>query len=642
MIRLRRNARISRRLFAAVLIFSLPLLYGIGQAFGEDASSPERGISTVGRDVYFETEGEISGPPAPKMRYPDSYGGGDLVNNRSLLWIFIQQHFFLGSFILGVPMIAWMLELFNVFLKRGGLDRSEKFDRLGREIMQICLPFYPLTVFLGIALLGAFIFLYGEFFKYMSSVFKPVIYLYAIAFFLESLLLYAYALTWNRWRRDRYKWVHLSLGGLTCFNGLVIIYLANAWMAFMMSPAGIDTEGHYLGKIWNAVHTPLWNPLNVHRILASIMFSGAVISAYAAYKLLTTRDPAKKAHYDWMGHVMIMISILNLFILPIAGYWFAKAIFKYRNRMGVTLMGGELSWPFVMQATLIGLIFMAVTYYLWQGTARMRGSERYHHLVKYMMIILAVSFIIWTTPHAIPASEGEFRAMGGARHPIVGYFGTMAAKNTAINTMILSFGLCYIIFHRCNKRMTISWSKWGNTAMILLFAAAEVLVIYYGVYGFFVPASVRVKLALPQFNVAMSALVIGGFLNWGMLRRSESLGPIQWGKLPRSGAFSLFSLAFFITTTMVLMGYIRSSVRLDWHITEVMKDNTPWAGTPSLTYAVGMVFFNVVLFWVIAALIFRSGSARKITAFSMQQEGSANIVDPIVEPKEFPSEMIPK
>ncbi len=618
-------------LFFCVLL--LAPLTGSEFAYGEGPSRPQSASPEVSKDIYYKTEGPVSGPPAPKMKYPESYDRGGLIDNRSLLWLFIQQHFFLGSFILGVPMIAWMIELFSHFRRKSSPERSLKLDRLAREIMQIGLPFYPLTIFFGIALLGAFFFLYSEFFHYMISLFKPIIFLYGVAFLLESLFLYGYTLTWERWREGNRKWVHLSLGALTCTNGLVIVYLANAWMAFMMSPAGVDAEGRYLGDIWKVVHTPLWNPLNVHRILASIMFAGAVISAYAAYQMLTTRDPVKKAHYDWMGHVTIMIAIVNLFILPFAGYWFAKVIFIFRQRMGVTLMGGQMSWPFVVQAMLIGLIFMTVTYYLWQGTARMRGSERYRHLVKYMLLILSASFIVWATPHTLPASQSEIAAMGGAQHPVVGYYGTMAAKNAAINTMILTFGLCFIIFQRCNKKITVSWRKWGNAAMIVLFAAAEGVVIYLAIYGFFVPASVRVKLALPQFIAAISALGIGYFLNWAMLRRSESLGPIEWGKLPVTGAFALFFLAVFITMTMSLMGYIRSSVRLNWHITEVMEDVTPWAQTPGIPYALGMVLLNVALFWLIAALIFRAGSPRRVILSAKEPEGPGEIA----EPKEFPS-----
>lgn len=617
--------RFSRTSFIILACLSLFILFSARVSSGEGLSlDTTTTVDGVSEDIYFKTPGTISGPPAPKLSYPESYDRSGRLDNRSILWVFIQQHFFLGSFILGVPMIAWMIEIFSYARRNATTKASKKLDQLAHEFMEIALPFYPLTIIFGFVLLAAFLFLYEAFSRYMATIFKPVLYFYVFVFFLENVLLYSYTKTWKRWEKGKDKWRHLALGGATCLNGLLIIYLANALMAFMMSPAGVDSEGRYLGNLWNAINTPLWNPLNIHRILASIMFSGAVIAAYAAFQMLTTRDPAKRAHYDWMGHVAIMISIVNLFILPFAGYWFAKEIFKYRNRMGVTLMGGQLSWPFIMQAMLIGLIFMTVTYYLWQGTARMPGSERYRHLVKYTMIILAASFLVWATPHTIPATQGEFKAMGGTQHPVVGYYGTMAAKNTAINTMILAFALCYIIFHRCNKEITVPWARWGNIAMGLLFGGAEAFIIFIGVYGFFIPASVRVELAFPQFMAAIIALIGGMLLNFLMLRKSKVIGPIQWGKLSTSGAFALFFLAVFISTTMVLMGYIRSSVRLDWHVTEILRDVTPWAGTPSLSYAVGMVLFNVVVFWIIATMIFRFGHRKNTKVFSLPSGAMAS------------------
>ncbi len=575
-------------------------------------------------DIYDKTVGPVSGPPAPKMRYPESYQAKGLslpwgIDGRQLLWVFIQQHFFFGSFILGIPMIAWMLECFSHFRRRDHPEESVRQDRLAKEIMRIGLPFYPWTVFLGGILLVAFILMYADFFKYMSQIFRPVVIGYAACFLIESLLLYAYTLTWDRWRSGNDKWHHLTLGALTVTNGVLIIALANAWMSFMMSPAGVDKQGQYLGSILAVVQTPFWSPLNVHRILASIMFSGAVIAAYAAYRFLVTTDHEKKAHYDWMGHVAIMIAIVNLFLLPFAGYWFAKVVFIFRQRMGMTLMGGEMSWPFVIQAMLIGLIFMTVTHYLWKGMARMPGSIRYAHFAKYLLLILFVSFMIWTTPHTLPASGRELGVMGGAQHPVVGNYGTMAAKNTAINTMILAFGACLLIFKRCNRQIEVSWSRVGNMAMGVLFLGAEANIIALGIYGHFVPARVRVGLALPQFMTVVTALIIGALLNWRMLNRSRILGPIQWGRLPVSGAISLFVLAGLITMTMALMGYIRSSVRLSFHITEIMEDVTPWAHTLDLTHAVYMVLMNVAIFWVLAAAVFWMGRASLVSHRSIQE-----------------------
>jgi hypothetical protein len=210
-----------------------------------DPVIPQEVFQNTSIDIYDKTPGTISGPPAPRPSYPGGYSGKTLsffngVDHRVLLWIFIQQHFFLGSFILGLPMIAWMLELFGHFRRKQHPEESERQDALAKEIMRIGLPFYPWTVFLGVVLTGAFLLLYSEFFQYMSQLFRPIIFLYALCFFLESLLLYGYVYTWGRWGQGYRKWYHISLGALLVTNGALIIALANAWMSFMMSPTGVE------------------------------------------------------------------------------------------------------------------------------------------------------------------------------------------------------------------------------------------------------------------------------------------------------------------------------------------------------------------------------------------------------------------
>jgi hypothetical protein len=206
--------------------------------------------------------------------------------------------------------------------------------------------------------------------------------------------------------------------------------------------------------------------------------------------------------------------------------------------------------------------------------------------------------------------------MGSTQHPVIGNYGVMAAKNTAINTIVLTIGLCLVIYRRCNKAMTVSWVRQGNIFLVVLFAAAEANILFLGIYGFYVPARVRVALALPQFITALTTLVAGYGINGLMLRGARSLGPIRWGRLPKPGAYALFALALLITLTMILMGYIRSSVRLDWHVNEIMRDASPWAATPPIGRAFTIIFLNLGLFWglVVAVLSFSRRGAVLVLA----------------------------
>ena len=61
--------------------------------------------------------------------------------------------------------------------------------------------------------------------------------------------------------------------------------------------------------------------------------------------------------------------------------------------------------------------------------------------------------------------------------------------------------------------------------------------------------------------------------------------------------YALIMLATEFTWMMALMGYIRSSVRLFWHVNEIMRDNSPWAYTHTVGFAANMISFNVLFFW---------------------------------------------
>ncbi len=155
---------------------------------------------------------------------------------------------------------------------------------------------------------------------------------------------------------------------------------------------------------------------------------------------------------------------------------------------------------------------------------------------------------------------------------------------------------------------TVKWAKWGNLALAALFIAAEVNILFLGIYGYYIPANVRIGLSVPQVCTTLTTLFVGVTINTLMLKDAKSLGEIRWGTLSTRGAYALFLLAVSFTWTMAVMGYIRSSVRLHWHINEIMRDNSPWAFTNPIGYAGNINSTNVLIFWTMLLFVFWLGS----------------------------------
>jgi len=566
----------------------------------------------MGRDVYYKTEGPAVGMPAPVTEDNETFYPRYNFESRVLLWVANQQHLYYGSFVLAVPIFCMCIEFAGMIAKDKAM--AKKYDQLAYDFIKISLTAYSLTAILGGILIFTFLTLYPAFFGYLSGIFRPVMHIYALMFVAESGTLYIYYYGWDKMREGIMKWLHLSMCVVLNVIGTTLMMLANSWIAFMMSPAGVDEKGRYLGNIWHVIHTALWNPLNVHRILGNMAFGGGVVAAYAAYRFLSSRTDEERAHYDWMGYIAMSLGVAFLIPLPFAGYWLMREVYAYRQQMGITLMGGLLAWLFIIQATMIGILFLTTNYYLWQALGRMTGAERFQRYIKYLVFILVVGLLVFITPHTIVMSPAELKAMGGQQHPVLGNYGVMSAKNGGINAIIMTTILSFIWYQRGNRVPTVSWSKFGNIFMGCFFVIAHLNNIWLACYGYFIPANVRIGLSVPQVAGTLSCLFFMTPLNLAMLKGARQLGPIKWGKIAPRSQYALIMLATAFTWMMGLMGYIRSSVRLFWHVNEVMRDNSPWAYTHTIGFAANVISFNVLFFWITIMFVFWLGTlgAKKV------------------------------
>ncbi|MBX3303435.1 MAG: cytochrome ubiquinol oxidase subunit I [Nitrospira sp.] len=570
-------------------------------AMGYAWNGPDPSFAEPAVDVYFGTEGTPQGPAAPAP-HETVYSQISSLDSRLLVWFVTQQHTYFGGFVLALPLFCALIEFLGLTTKKPAL--ALRYDGLARDLAKVAVLALSVTALIGSLMLTLFITLYPSFMNYMGGTFKSFMPLYAAVFVGEAFLLIVYYYSWNRMAERGLKWIHAAIGILTNIVGTALLMLVNSWSSFMMSPAGVDEQGRFLGNVWHLLHSALWNPLNVHRFLADIMSGGAVVLAYACYRFFTSKTDEERAYFDWVGYVFLFVTVCALLPMPIAGYWLMKSVFVFRQTMGVTMMGGLLTWLFVIQALLIGVLFLGINYYLWQSMARIKGGERYQPYYQLLLSVLMLALFIWLTPHTLLMSASEVKAMGGAQHPVIGNYGVMSAKNGAVNIMILVTALSFLYYRRANRTMTISWIRAGNTLITVFYIVGALNVIWLSIYGFYLPAKIRVGLSAPQAFTTLTVIVVGVVVNRLMLRSAVVHGPIQWGRISLRGMVGLFGLAASFSWVMGLMGYIRSSGRLSWHVSELMADVSPWAFTPDIQYAVKMVTLNMVVFWAAVLVLF--------------------------------------
>ncbi|HUO99945.1 MAG TPA: cytochrome ubiquinol oxidase subunit I, partial [Gemmatimonadota bacterium] len=534
------------------------------------------------------------------------YGDFPLIGSRTAVWIAAQVHLMFAAFVLGVPMFAVVSEAIGLF------GKDERYDRLAKEFTRLLLIAYSATALWGGVLLFFLTTLYPRFWAHLAEIFEVSMWIYVGLFFIESFTLYLYYYGWERWKAGTAKYAHWGLGILLNVWGTAVLFIADSWLSYMMSPPNLVAAAGASGAapqvdLWVAITNATWMPINIHRVIANVVFGGSVVGAYAAYRFLAAETEEERAHYDWMGYVGNSIAIGALIVLPFAGYYLGREIYEYNQQMGITMMGGFMSWLWIIQAFLIGVLFLAGNYYLWVGMGRIPGAERFLPYTKWMLLVLILGVIVWATPHTMIADRAELEAMGGSHHPFLGVLGVMSAKNTAVNLMILTTFLSFLLYRRANKRPVVSWARTGTIVQGALFVIAALVVLFYGVYGYFVTAIVRIGFSTYQVLVVLATIVGVVVLDVLMARGAESRGAIRWGRMPPRSQYALFVLVVTFTWLMGLMGFARSGIRQHWHVWEVMRDTSQWAATPALGYAAQVISVCVVIFLGLIAFIFWLG-----------------------------------
>lgn len=599
---------------------------------------------------------------------PPGYREFPVIGSRVAIWITSQVHLMFAAFMLGVPLFALVVEYIGV------RSAEKRYDDLAREFTKLIIVAASTTAAFGAVFTFLLFTLYPNYMSRLTDVFLPTMIIYPLLFFGEIFALYLYWYSWDRLSTPKGKPWHLAIGLLLNLFGTALMFIANAWLTFAISPESggrslYNDLGSFTGTLWQAINNTTWWPINIHRFIANIAFGGAVVGLYAAIRFLNAKTAEERAHYDWMGYVGNFIAVIGLIPLPFAGYNLGREIYAFSQQMGVTMMGGFLSWLWILQAMLIAVVFLSANYYLWIGMQRIAGGERYRGAIKWLLVVLTLGVLVWATPHNPVVTPEEQTLIGSAFHPLLGVMGVMSAKNTAVNLMILATFLSFILYRRAGKGEPIPFTQHGISARIvlgvivviclilvgspvvyviqeglgepsrllrvaltalhgvvivagavlafrdrgklgewLILGSATFVVIFFGVYGYLVDSATRIGFSVYQVLAVLTALISVTAIDVYLYRGAPDIGSIQWGKMPSRAQYILILLAVTFTWLMGLMGYARNAIRQHWHIYEIVQDTSVDAFTPSLGFASWVISVCVLVFLGLIGFIFWLGN----------------------------------
>ena len=509
--------------------------------------------------------------------------------NRTAVWIIAQLHTLFGAFILGAPIFIVISEWL------GYRKQDLRYDRLAKEVTKVTVILFSMTALTG----GLFIFVllaaYPQFTTWFINQFYLVFaVIYPLLFISGTIVLYMYFYLWDAWKGEK-KGRHIGLGVLLNLICMITMFVIDGPTSFMNTPPkaeGISPQEFLeAATLWDKIFNQSWMPLNLHRIDGNVAFGGFVTGMIAAYMYMGAKNQEERAFYDWMGFVGNLIAVGATLFQPFTGLLLAYEMCDYDFSFCPYMMADQLSMFFEMQGATIGLMFLAINYYVWLSMKRIEGVD------KVRMTILA-PIVMVSLPFAIMI--------------VMSYFWIP-------DPMSLAFLLPLVLSPFVLGRF-IPYTVSARTVIKIGFLMAVVSdAIWLTPHGFAATGAKMVaEVELPEaWNFlsgmqgklsAVFTLVFVTVVNYVLYNRAIKQGTIIWGKIDFASQFVLIFLAFTSIWTMGLMGAVRSLVRKFFHTYNLMPDFTAESFTPTLSYSawwitgITIIFFTVVSFAVVVSL----------------------------------------
>lgn len=369
-------------------------------------------------------------------------------------------------------------------------------------------------IFVVFLLLG----LWGSFFVALTQITFWIFVIEAALFLASIALLYT---TYANWERlNRYRGCRFGL--------LLLLNLALLWQmffidivaSFMLTPNGGDTS--QLRQVLNPTNLPL----TVHRTVGNIADAGGLLALFAAIRcvrLLRARDGAGSGvalraapsvgamhismhsestageedegdddtlrelrHWDFAGHWGVCFAIGMTLMQPYIGYSYAKEIQVHAMPAWYDMMFGDLSNVFLLQLTLLGLIFLFGSLYMYRRmrpsrSARQMRTSRLALVVLVLAVLLAAvpARFAWTYAD-IPSDMQKPWWDGGLLNPI----GTMI-PNKLIALFAMMFATLWIMtaYLRTRSDGGIRWGVTTRGVQRLVMAMSACILVIMPVMG---------------------------------------------------------------------------------------------------------------------------------------------------------------
>jgi cytochrome bd-type quinol oxidase subunit 1 len=307
-----------------------------------------------------------------------------VIGNYVPIGVLFSIHIIIAEYSLGAITLASFMELRAL---RTGEERHYRYARaLGNSYYLIFSLGATFAVFAVTALIG----LWGAGWGVLMNRFFVTI---GIAFSLFLLL--APLLVW--WRNSFGKLAprpHAILGVAVMLLQTLFMVLIVELDAFNLTPARTD--------LFPSMLNPAYIPLLIHRLFGNVSWTALFLAGFAVLRMMRATDEGERWFQSWAARVNLRIGIVTAIAMPLGGFALVEMFKQTQPGIFANLTQGEAAYLFVIQAILLGILFVGGNVALAWESPTARGPDA---LGRAAVALSALGFAVGVLPAQILTND---------------------------------------------------------------------------------------------------------------------------------------------------------------------------------------------------------------------------------------------
>jgi len=249
-------------------------------------------------------------------------------------------HILIAEYSLGAITLASAMELIGV---RSGAERHFRYARaLGNSYYLVFSLGATWAVFAVMAIAG----LWGQVWGVLMNRFFLTV---AIAFGLFLVL--APLLVW--WRNSFGK----MRAGRHALLGVAVLFWQTLFMVLIVELDAFNITPARTGLLQSTLN-PAYIPLLLHRLIGNVSWTALFLAGFAVLRMMRSADEGQRWFQSWAARVNLRIGMITGVLMPVGGFALVETLKQTQAGFFDNLVSGSAAYLFIIQAVLLGVVFV--------------------------------------------------------------------------------------------------------------------------------------------------------------------------------------------------------------------------------------------------------------------------------------------